>query len=95
MLFTKRGPTKYELLREGEETILRINYEDYPWYPSIEEDPFCMSDTCNKLAEVGNVTKIVFSQKRDFEYDYNQTQILTEIAKLYNYLVKQKEMLIL
>ncbi|RMF55239.1 hypothetical protein D6745_02800 [Candidatus Woesearchaeota archaeon] len=92
MLFTKRGPTKYDILREGEETILRINYEDYPWYPSIEEDPFCMSDTCNKLAEVGNVTKIVFSQKRDFEYDYNQTQILMEIAKLYNYLIKQKDM---
>ena len=89
----KKGVRSYDLVREGEEVILRVDYEDYPRYPSIEDDPFCMSDTINKLAEVKSVTKIVFSQKRDYEYDYNQTQILVEIAKLYNSLLKQRELL--
>lgn len=42
--------------------------------------------------ETGPVTKIVFVQKRDYEYDFYQTQLLIEIAKLYNKLAKQKEL---
>ena len=80
----------YDVLREGEDVILRVNCEDCPYSPSLEDNPICMSRTCDKLNEVKNVTKIVFSQKRDFEYDYNQTQILVEIAQLYERLVSEK-----
>jgi len=80
----------YEIVREGEDTILRANCEECPYSPSLEDNTVCMSRTCDKLNEVRNVTKIVFSQKRDYEYDYNQTRILEEIAHLYNKLVKEK-----
>jgi type IV secretory pathway ATPase VirB11/archaellum biosynthesis ATPase len=50
-----------------------------------------MSKTVELLTQVGHVTKIVFYQKRDYEYDYEQTQLLIEIAKLYAMLTRQKE----
>ena len=83
----KKGVRSYDLIREGEEVVLRVDYEDYPKYPSLEDDPFCMSDTIDKLVEAKSVTKIVLAQKRDYEYDYNQTQMLLEIAKLFTFAV--------
>ncbi|MEM4336967.1 MAG: type II/IV secretion system ATPase subunit [Candidatus Woesearchaeota archaeon] len=84
-------PEDYEVIHEGAENILRINYEAIPRIPSIEDDPVCMANTIEKLIEVPNATKIVFYQKRDYEYDFDQVAILREIAALYNQLMKQKE----
>ena len=50
-----------------------------------------MAKTIGILLEVKTVTKIVFYQKRNFEYDYSQTLLLSEIAKLYRDLSKRKE----
>ena len=80
----------YEVIREGEEVILRIDCEECPFFPSLEDDPKVMSKLFDTLLEAGRVTKIVFAQKRDFEYDYAQTQMLIEIAQLINQLVRQK-----
>jgi flagellar protein FlaI len=80
----------YELLRQGEDTILRVNCEDCTRIPSLEDNALCMAKTIEKLSEAGNITKIVFAQKRDYEYDYPETQMLLEIARLYNKFVKQK-----
>jgi type IV secretory pathway ATPase VirB11/archaellum biosynthesis ATPase len=86
----KKEAFSYDVIREGDEIILRIDLEMYHKVPSIEDDPVCMSRTFDNLIEVPNATKIVFSQKRDYEYDYNQTQILSEIARLYNQITKQR-----
>ncbi len=88
-LFKKNKTFNYEILREGEEITLKIDTEDYPNLPSLEDDPVCMSRTVDIIAESGTVTKIVLYQKRDYEYDYNQTQIIVEIAVLYKELLKQ------
>ena len=60
---------KYDLIREGEETILRIDAETLTTVPSLEDSPSIMSQTVDILIEVGAVSKIVFAQKRDYEYD--------------------------
>ena len=85
-------PPKVEVIREGEETILTIDCEEYTRIPSIEDDPITMSKTCELLIEVKGVTKIVFTQKRNYEYDYGQTLLLAEVAKLYNQLTKRKDL---
>ena len=64
-----KKPFTYDILREGEETILLIDLEQYPHVPSLEDDPVCMSRTVDILAEAGIVTKIVYTQKRNYEYD--------------------------
>jgi flagellar protein FlaI len=79
-----------EVIREGEEITIRIDCEKCPFFPSIEDDPRVMSLAMDALAETGTATKIVLVQKRDYEYDYNQTAMLLEIAKLYRQLSKEK-----
>ena len=86
-----KKPFSYDILREGEETILLIDLEQYSGVPSLEDDPVCMSRAVDILAEAGVVTKIVFAQKRNYEYDYSQTLIMQEIAKLYLQLTKKRE----
>ena len=50
-----KKPFTYDILREGEETILLIDLEQYPHIPSLEDDPVCMSRTADILAESGIV----------------------------------------
>jgi len=89
-IIKKGGNCSYDVDIEGEDRILRVNCNQCTKVPSIEDDPICMARTIEKLAEVGHVTKVAFSQKRDYEYEYDQTQLLLEIAKLYNKLLKEK-----
>ncbi len=86
-----KKPFSYDIIREGEETILLIDLEQYQQIPSLEDDEVCMSRTVDILAESGSVTKIVYTQKRNYEYDFNQTQMMQEIAKLYTQLAKQRD----
>jgi len=86
----KKGLFEYDIIREGEEVVLRINCEGTFRIPSLEDDPLIMSKTCDIINEAGHVTKIVYYQKRNYEYDYSQTSLITEIASLYNKLVKDK-----
>ncbi|MDP3765589.1 MAG: type II/IV secretion system ATPase subunit [Nanoarchaeota archaeon] len=88
-----KKPFSYDILREGEETILMIDLEQYPHTPSLEDDPVCMSRTVDILAEAGNATKIVYAQKRNYEYDYSQTLMIQEIAHLYSQLTKKRDIL--
>ena len=80
----------YDIIREGEDVILKVNCENYDRTPSLEDDPILMSKTVDMLAESGTVTKITFQQKREYEYEYETAVMLLEISKLYNQFVKQK-----
>ena len=82
----------YETIRQGEDKVLRVNCEKAIRVPSIEDDDLYMGKTCEFLIENPGTTKIVFVQKRDYEYDYPQTSMLSEIAHLYNELLKNKKL---
>ena len=82
---------EYEVIREGAEVILSINADNANYVPSIEDSSTCMSDTIEKLSKIKGVTRIVFFQKREFEYDYNQTLMLVEVAELYKKLMKERQ----
>ena len=82
-----------EVDKEGFETTLRIDYNDVPMVPSLEEDALCMAKTTEILVGNPNVTKIVFTQKHDYEYDYSQVRLLAEIAELYKDIVENKKLL--
>jgi flagellar protein FlaI len=89
------NPLKYEVQRDGEDTILRIDYKDNLFIPSIEDNPTCMSQVIDFLTQIENTSKIVFVQRRDYEYDYSQTQILKEIAELFLNLTKHQNIFML
>ncbi|MBS3111491.1 type II/IV secretion system ATPase subunit [Candidatus Woesearchaeota archaeon] len=89
-LFDSRKPFSHDVIREGEETILLIDMEQYPLIPSLEDDPVCMSRTVDILAEIGSATKLIYTQKRNYEYNFTQTSMLREIAGIYRQLSKSK-----
>ena len=91
-MFEKRACFSYEVVKEGDEKILRINCDQCTFSPTVEDSALCMSKTIEVLAEVGGVTKLTFLQRRDYEYDIYQTQILTEIAQLYKQFTKERRL---
>ncbi len=84
---------EYELVREGDERVLKIACEAYNKIPSLEDDPVIMSKVVDILVKVKEATKIVFTQKRDYEYGLNQTLLLIEIAKLFQQLYRERDKL--
>ncbi|MBI4145915.1 Flp pilus assembly complex ATPase component TadA [Candidatus Woesearchaeota archaeon] len=80
----------YDVIREGDEIILRVDCSGCPFFPSLEDEPRLMAMTVDMLAEVGTVTQIVYVQKRDFEYDEGQASLLLEIAGIYKQLSRQR-----
>src|SRR3989344_1085554 len=96
MLFSKKTkPGDYEIIKEGKEEAIYFNYSGYPYSPSIEDSEFCMSKVIDALAQNPSVTRIVFNQMKNYEYPYDQTQMLIEVATIYNYFVKQKKIITL
>ncbi|MBS3165246.1 type II/IV secretion system ATPase subunit [Candidatus Woesearchaeota archaeon] len=83
---------EYEIVHEGDDTILKVNYEGSNIAPSLEDDAMCMSRTVSRLVENLDVTKIIFLEKRDFEYSFEQTQLLLEFAGIFKKLLKEKDM---
>ena len=82
---------EFSIERIGEETIIRGDFSNSSYVPSIEDSPFTMAKVIEKIAEITGVTKIIFFQKREYEYDFQQTLLLNEIAKLYAKISREKE----
>lgn len=82
---------KYEVVREGDETSILVDYNARGRIPSIEDDEITMSEATTLLIENPTATRLVFSQKHDYEYDYSQVALLAEIARLYAKLVRNKD----
>ncbi len=92
MPFQKKSK-EYEVVKETNENILKIDATSWSYVPSIESNPLVMSRVIELLIESPGVTRIVFNQRRNYIYNYDQTQMLVEIANLYNHLVKQKKLI--
>ncbi len=84
----------YEILREGNESVMRLDYEKVSFVPSIEDNSLCMADVVSKLSEEPEVHRIFFKQRRNYYYDDKQVALLKQVASLYNHLVKTKKFLL-
>lgn len=78
--------------RQGED-VLYVNTTGAPFVPSIADDAMIMSRTVELLAENPNVSRVVFVQQRNYSYPQQQILLLSEVARLYNFLIKQEEIL--
>jgi len=83
----------YEIKREGGEDVLYINYLGAPYIPSIAESGDVMARTIDVLMENPNVSRVIFVQQKNYNYDLEETSMLLEIAQLYTYLVRQEKIL--
>ena len=50
----------YDIAKEGEDNVMRVNFEGAPIVPSIEGNPEVMRRTCDNLIESRNATKIMY-----------------------------------
>jgi len=83
----------YEVKREGGEDVLYIDYLGAPYIPSIAESGDVMARTIDSLMENPNVSRVIFVQQKNYNYDLEETSMLLEIAQLYTYLVRQEKVL--
>jgi len=83
----------YEVEREGGEDVIYINYLGAPYVPDLADSPEIMERTIDILIENPNVSRIVFVQQKNYNYDFNETTLLLEIAQLYVYFVRQEKIL--
>jgi flagellar protein FlaI len=94
MEFKKDAPLySYEVQREGGEDVLYVNYLGAPYVPSISENPEVMGRCVDVLIENPNISRIVFVQQKNYNYDFKETSYLLELAHLYVYFVKQERIL--
>jgi flagellar protein FlaI len=83
----------YEVQREEGEDVIYINYLGTSYVPNLSDSPEVMERTIDTLIENPNVSRIVFVQQKNYNYDLNETNLLLEIAQLYVYLVRQEKIL--
>lgn len=83
----------YEVKREGSEDILFVDFKKSRLLASLAENPIVMEKTIDALIENPNVSRIVFSQEKNYNYSFKQTNYLLEIASLYTYLMSQEQIL--
>ena len=94
MQFNEGTPLySYEVYREGGEDVLYINYLGAPYVPSLADSAEVMDRTINALIENPNVSRIVFVQQKNYNYDFTETTALLEVANLYVFLLKQEKIL--
>jgi archaeal flagellar protein FlaI len=82
----------YKIEREGSDSVLFIDCAKENLTPSIEDSSQMMGFVIRLLSENSDITKVILSQNRDYEYDYSQTRMLMEVAEIYKKLSRQKEL---
>lgn len=94
MMFKQGTPAySYEIMRESGENVMYINYLGSSFVPNLADSPEVMARTVDALLENSQVSRIVFVQQRNYNYDFSQVSYLLEIAQLYTYLMKQERIL--
>ena len=81
----------YEIARESGENVMYINYLGASFVPSLINSPEVMARTLDNLKEEANVSRIVFVQQRNYSHDFEQVELLVEVANLYEFLTKQEK----
>jgi len=82
-----------EVRREGGEDVLYVNYLGATFVPNLADYPEIMERTVDALIENPNVSRIVFVQQKNYNYDFKETNYLLEIARFYVYLLRQEKIL--
>src|SRR3989344_3153426 len=94
MIFEKEAKLySSEIRRESGEDVLYINYLGAPILPSISKFPEVFSLVIDLLIQNPNVSRVVLVQQRNYNYDSQEIRKLSEIANLYNFLLKQERVL--
>lgn len=94
MQFKENAPLyATEIERKQGENVLYVNFLGASFVPSLADEPDVMARTVEILAENPSIARIIFVQQRNYSYPPEQIMMLSEIARAYNFLIKQEEIL--
>ena len=68
--------------------VLKVNCLGCIYGASIEDYEECMAKTVDKIIENKGIRNIILSKEREYEYDYQQTKLLLELANVIKEIVK-------
>ncbi len=89
MVMKDKACFEYETYHEGENKVLKIHADKCTFPPSIEYSEVCMSKVIDILLSNTGITIINISQLREYEYDFSQTKLLNELAKIHKKLNRE------
>ncbi|MEM5776890.1 MAG: type II/IV secretion system ATPase subunit [Candidatus Aenigmatarchaeota archaeon] len=75
------------------EGILKINCLDSIFGFNLEDSETIMSTVIDKILEYKRVERIILSERREYEYDFDQTRMLVEIANIYDKIINKDRIL--
>jgi len=73
--------------------IIRVNCLNCVYGSSIEDSDVCMARVIDKILEIKKVERIILAETREYEYDFEQTRMLVEIANVFNKLLNEDKIL--
>jgi len=73
--------------------ILRINVLNSPWGVTLEDSDVVMANVIDRILEIKRVERIILAETREYEYDFDQTAMLVEVANVYNKLLNEDRIL--
>lgn len=71
---------------------LRVNCLGCLYGSSLEDFEECMANTIDKILEVKKVSSIILAKDREYEYNYEQTKKLVEIANVIEWIIRERMM---
>ncbi len=80
-------PCDYEY--KDDEKKIEVNCSGCIYGSSIADYEECMARTIDKILEVKGVESIVFKNSREYEYPYEQTKLLVQIAEVMKEITKE------
>ena len=69
---------------------IRVNCLGCLFGASLEDFDDCMARTIDKILEVKRVNSIVLAKEREYEYDYEQTKLLVEVARIIEEVIRER-----
>ncbi len=69
---------------------MRINFLGSIYGESLEDYKTVMAITIDKLMELKKIPRLVLAGTREYEYDFNETKMLVEIANVIDSILRQK-----
>ncbi len=68
---------------------LKINCLGYIYGANLEDYPDCMARVIDTVLEVKKVVSITLAKEREYEYDYEQTKMIVEVAGVLDFITKE------
>ena len=63
----KLKPGEYEIVQEGDQHIMKVNFIGLSYPPSIEDSKLCMASIMDRIVESPNVSRLVLSSDKNYQ----------------------------